>query len=112
MLQIAGEVDRGHAAPAQLALERVAGAQRGLQPIEVVRHGPRNDTIRSLRGLPSDKALAAVFAGRYLGTPCPMCSNVSGRPWPSTTPSNARSVPAAWRPYISRGISSTIAPSP
>src|SRR2546426_1932098 len=60
----------------------------------------------------ADRTLAAVFAARYFEAPCPMCSNVSGRPSPSTTPSSARSVPAAWRPYISHGISSTIAPSP
>src|SRR5436190_18748491 len=89
------------------------------------RHEPRRQRVEQQPGSPgeadetavpvdsvADATLAAPFPGRYLRTPCPIRSNVSGRPSPSTTLSSVKSVPVAWRRYISHGISSTIAPSP
>ncbi len=43
--EVAGEVDHGHPAMADLPLDRIAGFESGLEAVEQIEHGPAGKAV-------------------------------------------------------------------
>src|SRR5688572_30358532 len=88
MAQVMGEIDRRHAAPAELALDAVAVPKRGLEPHrDVGEHGnPGRSCVQWYSAGPTEARSRRLHGGPVIGTLISFLRSAVSRAMPSPVP--------------------------